>query len=147
MEAALQAAREQATGWVQAYGYHAVAPALLVDPAGVPWAWVFLMLLAAKRARACRICSSTASSCCAPRPRAVLAGPRRAVHHFARLSNASPSSKVAFAGAEKSVRENAPAAIVLGRYLPFVGRWVGVGAGLARVPYARFALWETGGAA
>src|SRR3712207_9588538 len=42
----LNAAKEQALQWTHDYGYHAVVPALLVDPAGVPWAWIFLMLLA-----------------------------------------------------------------------------------------------------
>ena len=38
--------REQVTSWIHAYGYHAVVPILVADPAGVPWAWIFLMMLA-----------------------------------------------------------------------------------------------------
>src|SRR4028119_1441181 len=46
MQETLKAVQEQAQTWLGDYGYGAVAPALLIDPVGVPWAWIFLMLLA-----------------------------------------------------------------------------------------------------
>ncbi len=42
----LKATSEQAQIWVAQYGFHAVVPTLLADPAGVPWAWIFLILFA-----------------------------------------------------------------------------------------------------
>ncbi len=48
MQDVLDVAKALTIQWTEDYGYHAVVPALLIDPAGVPWAWIFLMLLAAE---------------------------------------------------------------------------------------------------
>ena len=42
----MQGLEPQILDWLSRFGYGAALPAVLSDPAGIPWAWVFLMLLA-----------------------------------------------------------------------------------------------------
>lgn len=147
MEAAMAAAREQALQWTAAYGYHAAVPALLADPAGVPWAWVFLLLLAGKAGKSVPLLLLYGVLIvCAADHALYWLGRLGRGGLVPRLCRRFPKMRKGLDEAEATVRENAAAAILLGRYLPLVGRWVGVGAGLACVPYARFAAWDLGGA-
>jgi hypothetical protein len=41
MEQTLEWAKNSALEWTNSYGYGAVVPALLLDPGGVPWPWIF----------------------------------------------------------------------------------------------------------
>ncbi|MDF2439661.1 MAG: hypothetical protein JWN98_645 [Abditibacteriota bacterium] len=143
MELSIDAARQQALDWTSQYGYHAVIPALLFDPAGVPWAWVFLMLLAHEAGKNLWLMFAYgfvilylvdhvlyALGVCGGRPL------------VRRLGRRFPGLEENFHAAEKAVQNREAIAVTFGRFLPFVGRWVGIGAGLANVPYLRFALYD-----
>lgn len=148
MEAAMQAARGKALEWTGEYGYHAVVPALLADPAGVPWAWIFLLLLAGEAGKNVPLLLGYGVLVlCAWDHAGYWLGCLGAKSLVPRLLCRFPRLKPCFEGAEQAVSRNVAASILFGRYVPVVGRWVGVGAGLAQVPYAHFAAWDLGGAA
>ena len=146
MDSIIEVAKGQAIEWTRQYGYHAVVPSLLVDPAGVPWAWIFLLLLASEAGK--NLFVLFAYGC------AVLSVTDHALYWLGvwgeksalpRLFRRFPVLQGHFENAENAVRQNVVWTIIFGRYLPFVGRWIGVGAGLARVPYAKFALCDAFG--
>jgi membrane protein DedA with SNARE-associated domain len=127
----------------EAYGYHAVVPTLVLDPAGVPWAWIFLVLIAEEARLNVPLMLGYGFAVLSLNDHLLywlgLHGGRPLVE---RLGRRWPKIARGLEGAEKAMRGRGIWAITLGRYLPFVGRWVGAGAGLARVPYARFALFD-----
>jgi membrane protein DedA with SNARE-associated domain len=57
-----------------------------------------------------------------------------------KVQKRSPKLAECLEKAEDEVRKRGLWAIPLGRFLPIVGRWVGVGAGLADVPWTTFAV-------
>ena len=149
----LQATSEQAQIWVGHYGFHAVVPTLLIDPAGVPWAWVFLILFAG--AAGLNVWGMLFYGFAVlmlfdhllywialkgGRPLVAKIGAR-----FPKWAEALEKSESAMSGPEGTRR--GAWTIALGRYLPIVGRWVGAGAGLANVPFARFASFDAIGVA
>lgn len=147
MEEILNVARDQAVIWLQNWGDWAVIPALLLDPGGVPWPWIFLMLLAEEAGK--NILVLFALGLC------VLAAADHAMYWFGylagraginRLSKRFPAVCNSMLAAEKALQGRGQWAIVIGRFLPFLGRWVGLAAGLAHVPYARFSLLQLFGA-
>lgn len=135
-------------GWTNQYGYHAVIPSLLLDPAGVPWAWIALLLIAEK---------------------AQLNIPLILVYGFvvllvndiilyslgywggrplmSWLGRRFPKFAAILKNAERASAGRGILAVTFGRFLPFVGRWVGVGAGLANIPFARFVIFDIPGVA
>jgi membrane protein DedA with SNARE-associated domain len=135
-------------GWTHQYGYNAVIPSLLLDPAGVPWAWIALLLIAEK---------------------ARLNIPLILIYGFVvllandiilyalgywggrPLMNWMGKRFPRFAGilqrAERASAGRAILAITFGRFLPFVGRWVGAGAGLANISFTRFVIFDILGVA
>ena len=135
-------------GWTHQYGYHAVIPSLLLDPAGVPWAWIALLLIAEK---------------------ARLNIPLILIYGFAvllandiilyalgywggrPLMNWLGTRFPKFAGilqrAEKSSTGRGILAVTFGRFLPLVGRWVGAGAGRPNISFARFVIFDIFGIA
>jgi membrane-associated protein len=148
MDGAMQAAKAQALEWTQQYGYHAVVPALLADPAGVPWAWIFLLLLAGEAGKnVALLLGYGILVLCAWDHAGYWLGRLGAGSLVPRLKMRFPKLAAPFEQAECTVRQNLVSAVLFGRYLPLVGRWVGLGAGLAGVPYAKFALWDILGAA
>lgn len=140
-------ARDKAIEWLAAYGYWATVPALLVDPAGVPWFWIFLMLLAEKAGKSLILMFGLGMA-------VVMAfdhllywigaiGGRPLVK---KLGQRWPALTCGIDEAEKIMMGRGAWAIALGRFLPLVGRYVGVAAGLIRVPYSRFAFYDAIGA-
>lgn len=135
-------------GWTHQYGYHAVIPSLLLDPAGVPWAWIALLLIAEK---------------------ARLNIPVILVYGFVvllvndiilyslgywggrplmnLLGRRSPKFAAILKSAEQASTGRGVLAVTFGRFLPFVGRWVGAGAGLANISFARFIIFDILGVA
>lgn len=141
-------ARDQAIDWLAKYGYWATVPALLADPAGVPWFWIFLMLLAEKAGRSLTLLFALGMG-------VVMAfdhllywigaiGGRPLMN---KLAQRWPGLACGIDQAEKVMLGRGAWAIALGRFLPLVGRYVGVAAGLIRVPYSRFAFYDAIGAA
>ena len=148
MPSSLQYLWDTILGWTQQYGYHAVVPTLVIDPAGIPWAWIFLMLIAEE---------------------ALLNIPLMLIYGFAvltitdhlfyalgyyggrplmtKISKRWPKIAAAVLAAEEVMKGKGAWVIAWGRYLPIVGRWVGTGAALANVPYARFAIFDAIGVA
>jgi membrane protein DedA with SNARE-associated domain len=59
-----------------------------------------------------------------------------------RLSRRFPRICRSILIAERTLRGRGQWTLVVGRFLPFLGRWVGLAAGITRVPYARFALLQ-----
>jgi membrane protein DedA with SNARE-associated domain len=135
-------------GWTHQYGYNAVIPSLLLDPAGVPWAWIALLLIAEK---------------------ARLNIPLILIYGFVvllandiilyflgywggrPLMNWLGTRFPKFAGMlEKAERVSAGRgilAVTFGRFLPLIGRWVGAGAGLANISFMRFVIFDILGVA
>jgi membrane protein DedA with SNARE-associated domain len=148
MEAAIEIAKHQAIYWTSHYGYHAVIPALLVDPAGVPWAWIFLMLLAGEAGKSLPLMFAYGFVVLYVSDHILYwlgaVGGRRLVQ---RLEPRWPKMAEAIHGAEAVVRERDFFAVTFGRYLPFVGRWAPLGAGMADVPFVRFAFLDAIGVA
>ncbi|MEO6907659.1 MAG: VTT domain-containing protein [Abditibacteriaceae bacterium] len=148
MNSFIQPIWAEVLGWTHQYGYHAVIPSLLLDPAGVPWGWIALMLIAEK---------------------ARLNIPLILIYGFAvllvndiilyalgywggrPLMNWLGERFPKFAGMLKKTEQASDGrgilAVTFGRFLPFVGRWVGVGAGLANIPFARFVIFDILGVA
>lgn len=147
MEHTLNAARDLAVGWLAQWGDFAVVPALLLDPGGVPWPWIFLMLLAEQAGNNILVLFVLGL--------AVLGIADHGLYWFGyiigrkgleRLSVRFPGVCQAVLNAEKALSGRGQWAIVIGRFLPFLGRWVGLAAGVAHVPYARFTVLQLIGA-
>lgn len=134
---------EVARHLVAQYGYHAVPFALLTDPAGIPWAWIFLMLLAEEAGKNVTLMLFYGFFVLMAFDHLLywvgaLGGPRL-VH---RVCAKKPDWARAFDTARENIRRRAFVSIVFGRYFPFVGRWIGLGAGLAAMNYAKFSLLD-----
>jgi membrane protein DedA with SNARE-associated domain len=146
MEQTLEWAKNSALEWTNSYGYGAVVPALLLDPGGVPWPWIFLMLLAGKAGLnipLLMLCGFIVLSVVDHALYWVAAIGRRPL--MEKVERRSPKLAECLEKAETEVRQRGLWAIPLGRFLPIVGRWVGVGAGLADVPWATFAVLNSVG--
>ena len=148
MQEQVELATQRALALIEAYGYHAVVPALLVDPAGVPWLWICLMILASEAHKSLLV--MLIYGC------AVLTifdhvlywfGARGGRPLLERFGRRWPRVRSAMEQSEAVVRGRGIWMITLGRYLPLVGRWVGIGAGLAGVPFWRFAIYDAFGVA
>ncbi len=138
----------QILDWLNSYGYGAALPAVLSDPAGIPWAWVFLMLLAQKAGKNVTVMLflgfGTLWTCDLL---LYLIGARWGTKLIALLAEKRPSWKEVLDKAGAQMQKRGAFAVIIGRYLPLVGRWVGLGAGMAHVPPGRFALYSAIGAA
>ena len=125
------------------YGYHAVVPTLLADPAGVPWAWIFLILFAGAAGLKVPAMLFYGFLVLSAFDHALywiaLKGGRPLVN---KIGKRFPKVAVTLEKSEEAMRGRGIWAVTLGRYLPIIGRWVGAGAGLANVPYVRFALFD-----
>lgn len=143
MPESLQALWNTILGWTQSYGYHAVVPTLVVDPAGVPWAWIFLMLIAGEAKLNVPFMLAYGFAVLTIVDHVLFA-----VGHFGgrpllnRLALRWPKIAGAMLASENAMRGKGILMVTFGRYLPVVGRWVGTGAALANVSYARFALYD-----
>ncbi len=139
----LNATSEQAQLWVGHYGFHAVVPTLLVDPAGVPWAWVFLILFAGSAGLNVWWMMLYGFVVLSAFDHLLywlaLKGGRPLVE---KISRRFPKLAEALEKSESAMQGNGAWAITLGRYLPIIGRWVGAGAGLANVPPVKFAFFD-----
>jgi membrane protein DedA with SNARE-associated domain len=139
----LQSTWDTILGFTHAYGYHAVVPTLLLDPAGVPWAWIFLMLIAGEAKLNITLMLGYGFAVLT-----ILDHAFYAVGYFggrpllAKLAGRWPKVAAAMTASEKAMRGKGVWMVAWGRYVPVVGRWVGTGAALANVPYLRFALFD-----
>jgi membrane protein DedA with SNARE-associated domain len=139
----LQSTWDTILGFTHAYGYHAVVPTLLLDPAGVPWAWIFLMLIAGEAKLNIVLMLGYGFAVLTLLDHAFYA-----VGYFggrpllAKLAERWPKVAAAMTASEKAMRGKGVWMVAWGRYVPVVGRWVGTGAALANVPYLRFALFD-----
>jgi membrane protein DedA with SNARE-associated domain len=148
MEHTLDWAKDNALDWTNRYGYGAVVPALLLDPGGVPWPWIFLMLLAGKAGLnipLLMLCGFAVLTVVDHALYWIAALGRKPLMH--KIEARWPRFAESLEKAEAAVRQRGLLAVTIGRFLPFVGRWVGAGAGLADVPWARFALLDALGVA
>ena len=130
------------------YGYHAVPFAILSDPAGVPWAWIFLMLLAEEAGKNIVLMLVYGF--------AALMAFDHIIYWIGRLGGQKlvrrvcknrPNWAPMFTNLSEQIQKRGALAVIVGRYLPFVGRWMGLGAGLAGVSYPKFAIYDAIGAA
>lgn len=136
-------AQQHALHWTQHYGYHAVVPALLIDPAGIPWAWIALMLLAGEAGKSVPLMLLYGFAVLSVFDHALFwIGVKGGQPLLDKLSRRSPKIAAAVASACCGMRDNAAITIACGRFLPFVGRWVGLSAALANVPYGRFSFYN-----
>jgi membrane protein DedA with SNARE-associated domain len=138
----------QILSWTHSYGYHAVVPTLIADPAGVPWAWIFLLLIAEEARLNVFLMLAYGFAVLSLWDHAMYwLGARGGRPLVERLGQRWPRLASSMESAEKAMQGRGSWAVALGRYLPIVGRWVGLGAGLANVSYARFALFDAIGVA
>lgn len=134
---------QEVLGWTNQYGYHAVIPSLLLDPAGVPWGWIVLLLIAET---------------------AKLNIPLILVYGFVILlandivlyslgywggrplmdwlGRRFPKFAEVLKNAERASAGRGIWVITFGRFLPLIGRWVGIGAGLANISFMRFVVFD-----
>lgn len=135
--------KQQVLLWTQHYGYHAVVPSLLLDPAGVPWAWIFLMMLAEEAGRSVPLMLLYGFLVMTLVDHAlygvgVLGGRRLLL----RVGRRWPKIVDVISNAERVVCSKGGWAVAAGRFMPLLGRWVGLAAGLTNVPYRCFALYD-----
>ena len=134
--------------WLTRYGYGAALPAVLSDPAGIPWAWVFLMLLAQEAGKNVTLLLFIGfAALWACDLILYFIGARWGTRLVEWLETKRPSWKENLDKIRSQVQQRGALAIIIGRYLPLVGRWMGLGAGIARVPTAQFVLYSAIGAA
>lgn len=149
----LNATSEQAKIWVGHYGFHAVVPTLLADPAGVPWAWIFLILFAESAGLNIWWMMLYGFVVLTAFDHLLywiaLKGGRplvnRISHRFPKLAEALEKSESAMSSPQGTRR--GAWVITFGRYLPIIGRWIGAGAGLANVSPLKFAFFDAIGVA
>jgi membrane protein DedA with SNARE-associated domain len=148
MEQTLKWASDQALQWTNRYGYHAVVPALLLDPGGVPWPWIFLMLLAHEAGKSVPLLLAYGFALMSVLDHALyFVGVRTRGRARRAFENRWPSIAGMMASAENAIRKRGFWAVAIGRFVPVVGRWVGVGAGMADVPWKQFAFFDAIGVA
>jgi membrane protein DedA with SNARE-associated domain len=139
---------DQVLVWVHQYGYHAVIPVLVADPAGVPWAWIFLLMLAPEAHLNSGWLLAYGFLVLTVNDHLLYwAGALGGRPLVARLGQRWPKLERAMLSAEDAMNGRGIWAVVVGRYLPLIGRWIGVGAGLAKVSFWRFALYDAMGVA
>ncbi len=143
MPESLQALWNTILGWTEVYGMHAVIPTLVVDPAGVPWAWIFLMLIAGEAKLNIPAMLAYGFAVLTITDHLLYAvgyfGGRPLLN---KLGARWPKITGAMLASENAMRGKGIWMVAFGRYLPVVGRWVGTGAALANVSYARFVLYD-----
>lgn len=143
MEEAIQLAKQQALQWTHQYGYGAVVPALLMDPGGVPWPWIFLMLFAGKAGLSIPLMMFYGCILLAICDHILyFIGACGRGPFMQKMHQRWPKLAQAFEAAEAAVRHHGFTAVTLGRFFPLVGRWVGIGAGLSGVPWLQFAILD-----
>ncbi len=146
MKEILDAAQQQATAWIGSYGYGAVVPALLLDPGGIPWPWVFLMLLAEAAGKSIFLMIALGFCVLSLFDHALYFLGKFGQPLLRKIETRFPKASPILQKSEEAVRQHGFLAITAGRFLPFLGRWVGLGSGLAGVSWARFAFFNALGA-
>ncbi len=133
---------------VAQYGYHAVPFALLTDPAGIPWAWIFLLLLAEEAGKNVALMLFYGFAVLMAFDHILYwAGALGGQKLVRKICAKKPDFAPIFDGARDNIHKRGALAVIFGRYLPLVGRWMGLGAGLSAMNYAKFSLYDAFGAA
>jgi membrane-associated protein len=117
----------------------------MLDPGGVPWPWIFLMLLAGEAGRSIFLMIALGFTVLTVFDHMLYFLGMFGRPWLRKLESRWPKCADIFDKSEEAVRKHGIWAITLGRFLPFLGRWVGLGSGLANVPWARFALLNGAG--
>ena len=145
---AMQAMEAHIVDWLARYGYGAGALAVLSDATGIPWAWVFVMLLAGQAGKSViGMLLVGFSTLFAWDVVLYFVGWKWGTRLLEWLQTRKPKWRQTLETARCEVGKRGALAVIVGRYLPFIGRWVGMGAGMARVPPLRFALYSLLGCA
>jgi len=143
MENGMNWAREGAIQLLRDWGNWAVAPALLVDQTGIPWLWIFVMLLAEKAGRNVLLLLLLGMAVVTAFDHALYwIGAWGGRPLVGKIGNRFPRFAAAIVQAENAVRGRGVWTLVAGRFLPILGRWVGLAAGLVQLPYARFTFYN-----
>ncbi len=138
----------QILDWLSRFGYGAAVPAVLSDPAGIPWAWIFLMLLAKQAGKNVVVMLLIGFSALWAWDIALyFVGEKWGTKLLAWLARVRPAWKQTLDKACDVTQKRGALTVVIGRYLPLVGRWVGLGAGMARVPRGAFVVYSAIGSA
>lgn len=133
---------------VAQYGYHAVPFALLTDPAGIPWAWIFLLLLAEEAGKNVALMLVYGFATLMVFDHILYwIGALGGQKLVKKICQKKPDWAPLFDGARDNIQKRGALAVIFGRYLPLVGRWMGIGAGLSAMNYAKFSLYDALGAA
>lgn len=143
MSSFIQPIWAEVLGWTNQYGYHAVIPSLLLDPAGVPWAWIALLLIAEKAQLNIPLILIYGFVVLLANDIILYSlgywGGRPLMNWLGRRF---PKFAAILKNAERASSGRGILAVTFGRFLPFVGRWVGVGAGLASISFPRFVIFD-----
>ncbi|HEX9998558.1 MAG TPA: DedA family protein [Abditibacterium sp.] len=133
---------------VAQYGYHAVPFALLTDPAGIPWAWIFLMLLAEEARKNVTLMLVYGFFVLMLADHILYwIGALGGQKMVRKICAGRPKWAASFLAARENIKQHGALAVIFGRYLPFVGRWMGLGAGLSGMNYVKFSMYDAVGAA
>jgi membrane-associated protein len=134
--------------WLARYGYGAGALAVLSDATGIPWAWVFVMLLAQQAGKSViGMLLVGFFTLFAWDVALYFVGWKWGTRLLDWLQTRKPKWEQTLETARTQVGKRGALAVIVGRYLPFIGRWVGMGAGMAGVPPLPFALYSLLGCA
>ena len=141
-------AREQAIELLRDYGNWAVAPALLIDQTGIPWLWIFVMLFAEKAGRNIWLLMLLGMAVVTAFDHLLYwIGAWGGRPLVGKMGGRFPRVCTGIETAESAVRGRGVWALVVGRFLPFLGRWVGLAAGLVKMSYLRFTFYNAIGGA
>ncbi|RYX85467.1 hypothetical protein EON83_05740 [bacterium] len=144
----MQSLEPQIVEWLARFGYGAAVPAVLSDPAGIPWAWIFLMLLAEEAGKNIVVMLWLGfASLWGCDLVLYFIGAKWGTKLVSWLERKRPTWKDTLDTSRSHMQKNGAIAVIMGRYLPFVGRWVGLGAGMAHIPAGKFTFYSAIGAA
>lgn len=139
----MQGFEEGARYLVSHYGYHAVPMALFVDATGIPWAWIFLLLLAGEAKLNVLLMMLYGFAVLMLFDHILYWMSAKGGQKLVRkICAKKPDWAPAFESTRDNIHRRGALAVIFGRYLPYAGRLIGFGAGLSAMPYLKFSIYD-----
>lgn len=135
-------------GWIAQFGYFSAVPALFLDATGVPWPWVVLCLLAGSAGLNVTVLIAVGFVLLSAWDHAFYwLGALGKRHALPKLEAKFPPIGDAAHAASQAVQTRGVTTLLFGRFLPVIGRVIGLGAGLSGMNYLRFIILDALGCA